>query len=144
VQEWNFWPRGRLRARACVLAVSVVFSGGAAIAPVAIAANVEGGNSFSELSRKAQEEEATTSTATTTATTQTEAKNSNTTLFIGIGAAIVLLVAIAAVIVRDARRVAPAGALEMAEASSARDPAVRRRNRRAKAKAARAQRKKNR
>jgi hypothetical protein len=143
VQEQNFSRRGRLGARVCVLAVTAVLCGAAA-APAAVAANVEGGNAFSELSRKAQEEETTTSTATTTAAAETETKNSSKTLLIGIGVAIVLLLLIAGVIIRDARRVAPAGAVEMAEGSSARDPAVRRRNRRAKAKAARAQRKKNR
>jgi uncharacterized protein HemX len=127
-----------------VLAVTSVLCAGTFATPVAVAANVEGGNAFSELSSKAQEQENTTSTATSTAATETETKNSSKTLLIGIVAAVVLLVGIAVVIVRDARRVAPAGAVEMAEASSARDPAVRRRNRRAKAKAARAQRKKNR
>jgi hypothetical protein len=118
---------------------------GAVGAPVALAASVEGGNAFNELSSKAQEEENTTSTATGATTgSESEARNSNKTVFIGIGAAIVLLIAIAAVIVRDARRVAPAGAEELSEGRSAHDAAVRHRNRRAKAKAARGARKKNR
>jgi hypothetical protein len=112
--------------------------------PSAGAASVEGGNAFNELSRKAQEP--TTPTTTTTATTGTtaEAKNSNSVIFIGLGAAVALLVGIGFVIVRDARRVAPAGAEDTVEGGSGRDMAARHRRRRAKAKAARAQRKKNR
>ena len=48
------------------------------------------------------------------------------------------------VIVRDARRVAPANEADVIEARSAHDTAVRLRKRRAKAKAARQQRKRNR
>jgi hypothetical protein len=137
-------PRSARQRLAVLLSLAVLGAGGVA-APVATAASVEGGNSFNELSSRAQEQEQTTSTATsTTAKTETEAHNSNTTIFIGIGAAVVLLLAIATVIVRDARRVAPAGAEELSEGRSARDAAARRRNRRAKSKAARAQRKKNR
>ena len=51
---------------------------------------------------------------------------------------------IAVVIVRDARRVAPAGDPESVERGLARDSAARLRKRRAKAKAARQQRKRNR
>jgi hypothetical protein len=127
------------------MVIAVAALGGCAVAaPAALAANVEGGNAFSELSRKAQEEEPTTSTATKTTGVETETHNSNKTVFIAIGAAIVLLAAIAAVIIRDARRVAPAGAEEMAEGRSGRDMAAQHRKRRAKAKAARAQRKKHR
>jgi H+/Cl- antiporter ClcA len=144
VQERNLSRWATWRAPVCALAVAAMLCGGAAGAPVALAANVEGGNAFNELSSKAQEEENTTSTATTTGTSESEAHNSNKTILIAVGVAIVLLVAIAAVIIRDARRVAPAGAEELAEGGSGRDHAVRRRNRRAKAKAARTQRKKNR
>ena len=58
--------------------------------------------------------------------------------------AVALLVAIAYVIVRDARRMAPAGDPQVAEARSAHDSAATLRKRRAKAKAARQQRKRNR
>jgi hypothetical protein len=128
------------------VAVVAALGGTTVGVPAAAAANVEGGNSFNELSTKAQEQEQenTTSTATTKSETETEAHNSNKTLFIGIGAAIVLLVAIATVIVRDARRVAPAGAEEIGEGRSGRDRVAQHRRRRAKAKAARTQRKKNR
>lgn len=111
---------------------------------VASASSVEGGNSFNELSQKAQSEEQTTSTATTTETgTTAETKNSQTTIFIAVGVALVLLVGIAYVIVRDARRVAPATDPAEIEARAVRDNAVQMRARRAKAKAARQQRKKN-
>jgi hypothetical protein len=145
VVERNFsWWR-RLRGGTCLLALLAVLCGGAIGASAAVAASVEGGNAFNELSSKAQEEENTTSTSTTASTGgEAEAHNSNKTVFIGIGAAIVLLVAIATVIVRDARKVAPAGAEQLSEGRSARDAAARRRNRRAKARAARTQRKKNR
>jgi hypothetical protein len=117
----------------------------ALLAPAsAPAAGIEGGNSFNELSRKAQEEPSSTETKPATKTSGSESRNSSKTLLIGLGAAAVLLLAIGYVIVRDARRVAPAGAEEISEGRRGRDAAGRRRNRRAKAKAARRQRKKNR
>jgi len=63
---------------------------------------------------------------------------------IALVAAVALLIAIASVIVRDARKVAPAGDPQIAEARSAHDSAATLRKRRAKAKAARRQRKRNR
>jgi hypothetical protein len=93
--------------------------------------------------------EATTSTATTATTTgetkATETTNSKRTILIASAAAILLLVGIAFVIARDARRVAPAteGESELAEARSAHDRAAMLQKRRAKAKAARQQRKRN-
>jgi ABC-type Fe3+ transport system permease subunit len=113
---------------------------------IASATSIEGGNSFNELAQKAQAEEQTTSTATTTTgetESTTETKNSQTTIFIAVGLALVLLVGIAYVIVRDARRVAPATDPAEVEARAVRDNAVQMRARRAKAKAARQQRKKN-
>jgi hypothetical protein len=137
-------PR-KLKTVACLLAAFVLLALPTAGVSVASAASIEGGNSFSELSQKAQaQEEKTTSTATTSETgTATETKNSKTTIFIAVGIALVLLVGIASVIVRDARRVAPAGDVAEIEARAVRDNAVQMRNRRAKAKAARQQRKKN-
>jgi hypothetical protein len=101
------------------------------------------GNAFSELSGGSQSEGQTqqTETTATTASTQT---NSKKTILIIIAAALVLLIAIAYVIVRDARGVAPAGDPQLAEARSARDSAAMMRKRRAKAKAARQARKHNR
>jgi hypothetical protein len=55
-----------------------------------------------------------------------------------------LLAVIGVAIVRDARRVAPAGDVQLAEARSGRDAAARLRKRRAQAKAARKQRRRNR
>ena len=107
------------------------------------AGNIEGGNAFSELSQKAQEEPATTETTNGTATKE-EARNNSKTLLIGIGVAVALLLAVAYVIVRDARRAAPVGAEDMFERRKGHDAAARRRKRRAKAKAAKAQRKRHR
>ena len=132
--------------RAAALAVLVLLAC-SLLAPASApaAGNIEGGNSFSELSQKAQQQEETTTKAkTTNAGTEGETHNSSKLILIGLGVAAVLLVGIAFVIMRDARRVAPATAGELAEGKRGHDPAARRRNRRAKAKAARAQRKKNR
>jgi len=141
-------PAGPLRfllsARALALAVLLAVSL-AGMSATALAASVEGGNSFSELSRKAQEQEVTTSTEATSSTgTTKQTRNSKTTILIGIGAAIVLLLGIASVIVRDARRRAPAEDPGDIEARVNRDLALQQRKRRAKAKAARQQRKRNR
>lgn len=130
----------------CLLATLVLLAVPTIGVSVAGATPVEGGNSFNELAQKAQAEEQATSTATTTngeTGTTTETKNSQTTIFIAVGVALVLLVGIAYVIVRDARRVAPAGDVAEIEARAVRDNAVQMRNRRAKTKAARQQRKKN-
>lgn len=135
----------KLKSHACLPAALALLAFLSVGAPVAAASSIEGGNSFNELSQKAQAEGQTTSTATTseTGTSTSEAKNSKSTIFIAVGIAVVLLVGIAYVIVRDARRVAPAGDVAEIEARAARDNAVQMRNRRAKAKAARQQRKKN-
>jgi hypothetical protein len=137
---------GTLRARACLVAACVLLLG-LLFSPAALAASIEGGNSFTELTKKAQEEPAeTTSTATSTTATgsEKEVSNSGKTIVIGIVAALFLLLAIAFVIVRDARRNAPVGDEELAEVRAGHDAAVRRRKQRAKAKAARRARKQNR
>lgn len=102
------------------------------------------GNAFNELSNGGQAEESTQTQKKETNGSTGQTSNSKKTIFIGIGAAVVLLVAIASVIVRDARRVAPAGDGPLGEAGSARDTAAALRKRRAKAKAAKRQRKRNR
>jgi hypothetical protein len=113
-----------------------------AAAPDAVSAATVGGNAFSELT---QGQQATTPTQTTTSTAPTEStSNSTTVIVVALGAAAILLVGIALVIVRDARRVAPAGDGPLSDGGSARDSAARLRKRRAKAKAARQQRKRNR
>jgi hypothetical protein len=117
----------------------------AGMSSAAIAAtSVEGGSSFNELSQKAQEQETTKTTETQATTLPKETRNSKSTILIAIGAAIVLLVAIASVIVRDARRRAPAEDPGELEAKVNHDLLIRQRKRRAKAKAARNQRKRNR
>ncbi|MFI4989503.1 MAG: hypothetical protein ACHQHO_01125 [Solirubrobacterales bacterium] len=126
------------------VALAAVTTSSGAASPGAPKATPEGsnGSAFSELSRGAQE---TTPTQTeTTAPTTAATSNSKKTVLIIIGVALVLLVAIGYVIVRDARRMAPAGDPQVAEARSAHDSAATLRKRRAKAKAARAQRKRNR
>jgi beta-lactamase regulating signal transducer with metallopeptidase domain len=127
----------------CVLAVCAL-AVAAAGPPAAISAGPEGGSSFSELSEKAQQQSTATQTTATATTTNEPTSNSKKTILIAIVAAIALLLAIAFVIVRDARRVAPAGDPEAAEVTSAHDAAARLHKRRAKAKAARQQRKRNR
>jgi len=131
----------RALALAWLLAISL-----AGVSSTALAAgSIEGGTSFSELSRKAQEQEQTTSTASTSAKgTAKETKNSKATILIAMAAAIILLVGIAYVIVRDARRRAPAEDPADVEARVSRDLALHQRKRRAKSKAARQQRKRNR
>jgi hypothetical protein len=100
------------------------------------------GSAFSELSQGGGQE---TSTETTTGkTTPTEAHNSKKTVIVIVVAALALLVAVGYVIVRDARKNAPATDPQVAEARSAHDAAAMLRKRRAKAKAARQARKRNR
>jgi hypothetical protein len=135
--SWRTLP-ARLTASLAVLTVLVCVA-----APLASAASLGEGSAFGELTQGGQE--TTTTTATTAPTPSTsESSNSGTTLVIAGLAAVVLLSGIAFVIVRDARRVAPAGDGELSEGRSGRDPAVAMRKRRAKAKAARRQRKRNR
>jgi hypothetical protein len=111
-------------------------------APAAIAAGVSEGNSFNELTKNQPE---TTATATSTQSGGTSSySNSSTLLFAGGAVAVVLLAGIAFIIVRDARRVAPAGDADLIDARSRSDSAARVRRRRAQAKAARRQRKRNR
>jgi uncharacterized protein HemX len=117
-----------------------------AAAPAAMAASIEEG-AFNELKNKAQQE--TTPTHTTTSTTSTESSsssssNSGTLIVLATGVAIVLLVGIGFLIFRDARKVAPAGDGQLAEVTGTRRPATRLHKRRAQAKAARRQRKRNR
>ena len=120
----------------------------AVLACVAIAAPsalaVEG-SSLQQLAEQesSSEPSTTSSTSSTSTTSSSEAHNSHTLILFAMGAAVVLLSGIAFVIVRDARRVAPAADGQITEARSSRDAAVLMRKRRAKAKAARQQRKRN-
>ncbi len=132
------------RPGAALLAVLALMCCSLAMPVAASAAGVEGGNAFNELSEKAQEETTPTETTATTNSSEGETRNSNKLILIGIGAAVVLLIAIGYVIVRDARRVAPAGPDDVGEGNRGRDNAGRHANRRAKAKAARQARRHNR
>jgi hypothetical protein len=132
------------RPAAALLVLLALASFSVAMPAAAGAAGVEGGNAFNELSEKAGEATTSTETTATTKTSENEPRNSNKTILIGIGAAVVLLIAIGYVIVRDARRVAPAGPDDVGEGKRGSDPGVRQANRRAKSKAARQARRKNR
>ncbi|MHB8234914.1 MAG: hypothetical protein ACYDHT_09710 [Solirubrobacteraceae bacterium] len=137
----SFRRKRLVRLCACAL---LALSISAETAPVALAASkgAEGG-AFNELSQGGSEETTKTQTTATTATNE-PTSNSKKTVIIALVAAVVLLVAIGYVIVRDARRVAPAGDPQLAEARSAHDSATALAKRRAKAKAARRQRKRTR
>jgi hypothetical protein len=130
---------------ACLVCVTLLALGSLAAvgAPFAISAELSGGNALGELTKSEPETTTTAAKATTTTTTE-EPTNNSSTVFLAIGAGAVLLLGIVFVIMRDVRRVAPAGDVELAEATVARDTALRVSRRRAKAKAARQQRKRNR
>ncbi|HYM45919.1 MAG TPA: hypothetical protein VES65_07130 [Solirubrobacteraceae bacterium] len=140
----------RRLACACTVAALALACAGP---PVAVAAAAGGGNAFNELTEGGKEEETalktkelkkTASTATTGSTSSGSNSSTSSVLLLGLGAAGALLVGIALVILRDARRVAPVGDGPVMGGRSGRDPAVTLRKRRAKAKAARRQRKRNR
>jgi hypothetical protein len=86
----------------------------------------------------------TATTATTETTKESEPHNSRSVILVIAGAAVLLLSGVAFVIVRDARKMAPASEVEFAEGSTPRHTEAALRKRRAKAKAARQQRKRNR
>jgi uncharacterized protein HemX len=110
----------------------------------ALATSLGSEGSLSKLTEETPEETKTTTTAATTSSSSAEPTNSHTTILLVLGAAVVVLMGIAFGIVRDARRVAPATEREMIQGSAASDTATRMQKRRAKAKAARKQRKRNR
>ncbi len=132
----------RSSVAACAVVCATGLLAGALGAPPALAAGLETSESFSELAK--QEPEASKTTATTASSSTNEPTNSHTTVFIALGAAVLLLSGIAFVIARDARKVAPAGDVEAIERGASRDSAAKHARRRAKAKAARQQRKRNR
>ena len=134
-----------LRASTCALCLAFVLALACAGAPAALAAGTSEGNALSELTKEEPTSSSTTATATTSTETKTsEPSNSSSTILIATAVAVVFLCGIAFVIVRDARRVAPAGDSDLIEERAGRDTAVMMRKRRAKAKAARQQRKRNR
>jgi hypothetical protein len=113
-------------------------------APATTFAALGGSSAFSELTEgQTQTETTPTQTTATSATTETTNSNSSGVLVIAGGAALLLLGGIAFLIMRDARRVAPAGDGLLGKGGSGHDTAAMMRKRRAKAKAARRQRKQN-
>jgi hypothetical protein len=114
-------------------------------APASAPAAIGGGSSFSELTEGQTETTPTETTATTTTgeAAETSTSNSKGTILLAGGAALLLLCGIAFLIVRDARSVAPAGDGLLGKGGSGHDTAAMMRKRRAKAKAARKQRKQN-
>jgi hypothetical protein len=137
----SFRRRRVVRLCACALLTLSISAGTAPIALAAGGASESG--AFNELSQGSSEEATKTQTTATTGSNE-PTSNSKKTVIIALVAAVVLLVAIGYVIVRDARRVAPAGDPQLAEARSAHDSAAALAKRRAKAKAARRQRKRTR
>lgn len=116
---------------------------------MALAANAASGNAFSELTEGGQQASTATTpttpkTVSTASTTTTSNTNTSGVLLLGLIAAGALITGIAFMILRDARRVAPVPDGQMAAGRPARDVAAMMRKRRAKAKAARRQRKRNR
>lgn len=126
----------------CLLLLAALLACAGTAAPSALAVE---GSSLQQLAEQQSQTETSTTPATssTSTTSASEAGSSHTLILFAMGAAVVLLSGIAFVIVRDARRVAPAADGEVTEARSSRDAAVLMRKRRAKAKAARQQRKRN-
>jgi hypothetical protein len=133
----------------CVCAIAAMaLAGLMGAVPVALAVTGGGGSSFTELTKGGNEtttaaaKPKTVSTATESATSS--GGISSSVLLLTVGAAVVLIGGIAFVILRDARSVAPVGDGPLHGGRSGRDPAVTLRKRRAKAKAARRQRKRTR
>jgi hypothetical protein len=135
---------GRARLSCALAILTLGLAALSTAAPAALAASAANdSNAFNELTSGGQPS---TPTTTTTSESSSESSNTNskTLVFGALGLAVVLLVGIAYVIARDARRVAPAGEAHGGESAFTRDPAAQLRKRRAKAKAARRQRKRNR
>jgi beta-lactamase regulating signal transducer with metallopeptidase domain len=141
VQLLHRRPLNRLASLSLVLLLTLAVV--ALSAPAAPAAT-GGGNAFNELTESQSEAAKTATTATTSRVSTPESTNSQTVIILALAAAVLLLVGIAFVIARDARKVAPAGDPELTAGIASRDWAARQRKRRAKAKAARHQRKRNR
>ena len=128
---------------ACALMASLALA--VPLAPAAIAAGLNEG-AVSQLTEGGGEEEtsATSTAASTKTASSSSSSTSSTVLIVVVGAAVVLLSGVAFVIMRDARRVPPATDVEFAQGSVSRHSEAAMRRRRAKAKAARKQRKRNR
>jgi hypothetical protein len=152
-----------LRFSACALCVLALLALAGTPAWAAGAKSLGGGGALGNLTKGASETKpsttatkppatpttvTTTPTATTptteTSTKESEPHNSRSVILVIAGAAVLLLSGVAFVIVRDARKMAPTSEVEFAEGSTPRHSEAALRKRRAKAKAARQQRKRNR
>jgi len=133
---------GCLRASLCALCLVALLGFAASAAPAARAASLGSEGALGKLT-EAQPEETETKT-TSTSTASSEPHNSSTLLLAGIGAAAVLLIGIVFLIMRDVRGVVPATEVDLLDGSATRRSEAAMRKRRAKAKAARQQRKRNR
>jgi beta-lactamase regulating signal transducer with metallopeptidase domain len=132
------------RAASLSLSILLTLALCAFVSPAALAATSTGGNAFNELTEGRSEATTTTTASRASHVSSETATNSQTVIILALVAAVLLLVGIAFVIARDARKVAPAGDPELTAGIASRDWAARQRKRRAKAKAARQQRKRNR
>jgi hypothetical protein len=136
----------------CALCAAALLAFAGAPAWAAGAKSLGGGGALGNLTKGASETKpsstpttiTTAPTATTETTKESEPHNSRSVILVIAGAAVLLLSGVAFVIVRDARKMAPASEVEFAEGSTPRHTEAALRKRRAKAKAARQQRKRNR
>jgi len=126
----------------CALALASLMACAATLPSVAAA--VEGSSLQQLAEQEAHTQTATTATTATNGSSSSTTSTSHTTVLIVMGAAVLLLAGVGIVIVRDARKVAPATEADITEPRSGRDAAAMMRKRRARAKAARQQRKRNR
>ncbi len=129
------------RALACLSVCAILAP--ALAAPATTFAALGGGSAFSELTEGQTQTETTPTQTTATGTTAESTSKSSGVLVIAGAAALLLLGGIAFLIMRDARSVAPAGDGLLGKGGSGHDTAAMMRKRRAKAKAARRQRKQN-
>lgn len=136
-------PSARAALRLLLAATLIAVALFAVRAPAGFAAGLGNSGALNELTEPEAESTTTKSTTTASTTSTSSSSTSGTVLIVALGAAVLLLGGIAFVILRDAHRVAPAGEADLLE-RPARDTAAMQRKRRAKAKAARQQRKRNR
>ncbi|GEM_PF-859039 len=138
-------PSHRLASLCGLCTVLLLLALTGVCAPAAMSASLGGGSALSELTGGQPETETrpTQTTATTASSESTSNSNSGTVLLLSGAAAAALIIGIVYVILRDARKVAPAGDGLLGNSGSGQDTAAMMRKRRAKAKAARRQRKQN-
>ena len=133
------------RRTACLCAGAILLLACASATTPTASLAAQGGALGSELLEKVQQPETTTATTASTRSTRSETPTNKTkTVVLVLVAAVVVLLAVGFVIIRDARKAAPAEGPAFADGGGARRAVARQRKRRAKAKAARQQRKRNR